>query len=127
MKKITHKNSSSIFKVIMWIGYKLSSTIRFSFGIIILFSILFFEITYFGQGYFGLNLKAGATTIGDKICHSMYHSIVTFATLGYGDTLGLDLGYKILIRNRIFNRCLLNVNNRLYANKKVFKFSMMTA
>jgi hypothetical protein len=77
-------------------GYKLANTIKFSTGVIVLFSIFYFWLTYHGREAVGLNIPGEYTSLSDKALYSLYHSIITFATLGYGDTIGQDWITKFL-------------------------------
>lgn len=77
-------------------GYKLANTIKFSMGIIGLFSIFYFFLTHYAGETVGLNIPSEYTSLRDKALYSLYHSIITFATLGYGDTIGQDWITKFL-------------------------------
>ncbi len=95
-KKIMTKIPLAFLKLSCGFGYRLSSAVIFSFIIIMLFSICYFSLTYFGQGNLGLKLSEDIVSVSDKFFYSIYHSIITFATLGYGDTLGIDWSTRFL-------------------------------
>jgi hypothetical protein len=54
-------------------------------------------MTWFGQPRIGLSLKDGSThSFPLLFLHGIYFSAVSFATLGYGDVVGVDIVTKLL-------------------------------
>ena len=94
-KKLSTKIAMYILKKSCGYGYKLHNAIIFSIFIILLFSLLYFLLPYFGVGIIGINISSDLSFF-EKFLQSVYHSIVTFTTLGYGDTIGIDWITKYL-------------------------------
>lgn len=70
-------------------GYKIKTAFLFSLKVILFFSLIYFLLSFFGNPSYGLNLGETCNWFS-KVLNSLYHSIITFTTLGYGDTLGQD-------------------------------------
>lgn len=94
-KKISVKIPMFILKKSCGYGYKLINAICFSIFTILFYAILYFLLLIFGNGKLGLNVPCDLL-FSEKLLYSVYHSIVTFATLGYGDTTGIDWITKFL-------------------------------
>ena len=76
-------------KVTCGFGYKVFKAILFCILTISIFAVFYFLIQLFGGHDYGFEI-AKNKTLSKKILFSFYHSIVTFATLGYGDTIIID-------------------------------------
>lgn len=100
--KIYKEKSKGKDKILLFIlkhtcgfGYKVSTAIFFSIKVIIGFAVLFTILTFFGNQNIGLKIEESKNLLS-VILTSFYHSIITFTTLGYGDTLGIDWTTKFL-------------------------------
>ncbi len=82
-RKLSTKIALYILKKTCGYGYKLHN------------AILYFTLPFFNISILGINQSENLSII-EKILQSIYHSIVTFATLGYGDTIGDDWITKYL-------------------------------
>jgi hypothetical protein len=83
-----------LLKISCGFGYKPIYSVIFSFSIITIFSIFYYLLTVFGQPEYGLNYNN--QNINYTYLNSLYYSLVTFTTLGYGDILAKDIICKLL-------------------------------